>query len=77
MTAARVVTTHVYPPIPDRQFDWCAYFDGEEEAGQYGWGATEQAAVDDLVTNAQPDRNAHVAKPFRSIINNFSGGPGL
>ncbi len=22
-----IVTSHVYPPIPVRDFDWCAYFD--------------------------------------------------
>ena len=34
-----------YPPIPDRRFDWCAYFDGEEETGRYGWGETAEAAL--------------------------------
>jgi hypothetical protein len=35
----------VYPPIPMRRFDWCAYFDGEAESGRYGWGETAEAAV--------------------------------
>lgn len=34
----KIVTTHVYPPIPDRRWDWCAYYDGEEETGNVGWG---------------------------------------
>lgn len=48
-----IVTTHVYPPIPCRKFDWCAYPDGEEENGDYGWGATEDEAIDDLVVILQ------------------------
>jgi hypothetical protein len=38
----------VYPPIPVRSFDWCAYFDGEEEEGPRGWGATRDEAIKDL-----------------------------
>jgi hypothetical protein len=45
--APKVCTHHVFPPIPDRQFDWCAYFDGEEE-GLQGWGPTEAEALEDL-----------------------------
>lgn len=52
MSAQRkIVTSHVYPPIPIRSMDWCAYYDGEEENGKYGWGATEEAAIKDLVEN--------------------------
>jgi hypothetical protein len=39
----------VFPPIPTRAFDWCAYRDGEEENGRYGWGETATAAVADLL----------------------------
>jgi hypothetical protein len=34
-------------PIPIRQFDWSAMEDGGNE-NMVGWGATEQAAIDDL-----------------------------
>jgi hypothetical protein len=44
----RIVTSHVFPPIPSRKCDWCAYFDGYEEAGPYGWGETEADAIADL-----------------------------
>lgn len=50
MTESKIITSHVYPPIPCRQFDWCAYRDGEEEQGNYGWGHTEAAAIRDLLT---------------------------
>jgi hypothetical protein len=44
----KIKTSFVYPPIGTRQFDWCAYEDGEEEAGNYGWGKTEAEAIEDL-----------------------------
>ncbi len=45
---SRIVTTHVYPPIPVRTSDWCAHLDGQEEDGPYGWGRTRDEAVADL-----------------------------
>lgn len=45
----KLVTSNVFPPIPDRRFDWCAYIEGDEEAGKYGYGATEDEAVADFV----------------------------
>ena len=42
----KIITRHVYPPIPDRRWDWCAYHDGEEL--HCGWGPTEVAARADL-----------------------------
>jgi len=44
----KIKTQHVYPPIPTRVFDWCAYWDGTEENGRYGWGKTEAEAIADL-----------------------------
>jgi hypothetical protein len=44
----------VYPPIPLRQFDWCATFDDDEpnDDGQMlaGYGKTEAEALEDLLT---------------------------
>lgn len=54
---SKVVTSNIFPPIPVRQYDWCAYFDGEEE-GLTGYGATEEDAIDDLIQlweEAQPE----------------------
>lgn len=28
--------------------DWCAYYDGHEEEGNYGYGRTEAEAIEDL-----------------------------
>ncbi len=44
----KIITHNEYPPIPDRRFDWCAYHEGEEEAGHHGWGPTEAEAIADL-----------------------------
>lgn len=46
--ARKIITVHVYPPIPFRGADWCAYFDGDEE-GPRGFGETEQQAINDLL----------------------------
>ena len=42
----KIVTEHVYPPIPMRQFDWVAHYDDPE--GLAGWGRTEAEAIADL-----------------------------
>lgn len=49
----KIVTSHVYPPIPARTSDWCAHYDGEEGAGMYGWGRTEAEAIQDFKDNWQ------------------------
>lgn len=45
----------VYPPIPDKRFDWCAYYAGEEpdDDGNFraGYGKTQNAAIMDLLEN--------------------------
>ena len=44
----KITTEHVYPPIPIRDFDWCAY-EGDYDLGAIvGWGPTEEAAIADL-----------------------------
>lgn len=53
MDLTRIITSHVYPPIPDRRFDWCAHRDGREEDGNYGWGRTEAEAITDLIENVE------------------------
>ena len=52
MSAPKIVTTFVYPPIPLRNCDWAAHYDGEEdEQMAIGFGTTEQDAVRDLTEN--------------------------
>ena len=56
-SARKIVTSHVFPAIPDRSHDWCAYFEGEEEAGRYGYGRTEAAAIRDFIENCIDDED--------------------
>jgi hypothetical protein len=44
----RIKTSHVYPPIPIRDFDWCAWDDEVGEDSPTGYGKTEQEAIDNL-----------------------------
>lgn len=53
--ARKVVTYCAFPPIPVRSYDWMAYYDGDEEAGEYGSGATEAEAIADFIENYQAD----------------------
>lgn len=52
----KIITTFVYPPIPVRDCDWQAHFDGDEpdDDGRMlvGIGATEQDAINDLLDQA-------------------------
>jgi hypothetical protein len=40
-------TENIHPPIPLRNFDWQAWYEGQEE-GPSGYGATEPEAIEDL-----------------------------
>lgn len=51
MRERKIVTENIYPPIPIRTMDWCAYYDGDEESGPRGWGATEAEAINELKEN--------------------------
>jgi len=50
-----IVVTHVYPPIPIRTFDWCAFEYGMEERGYYGYGRTRAEAVEELLQRFEDD----------------------
>jgi len=44
-----IVVTHVYPPIPLRQFDYSAVRDGYEPGDPIGYGKTAFDAERDLI----------------------------
>lgn len=46
---AYIVTTFVYPPIPDRRWDWSAVTEDYEPGAPHGDGPTKWAAVADLM----------------------------
>ena len=52
MSAPKIITSYWAKPIPDRQFDWSAHYDGDEpnDAGQMmvGYGTTKEEALVDL-----------------------------
>ena len=53
------MTSHivlVYSPGPwPKKENWRAYYDGEEERGEYGWGETPVQAVTELLTEFPPE----------------------
>ncbi|WP_172430989.1 hypothetical protein [Mameliella alba] len=50
------MTDHAYPPIPVRGADWCAYDDRRgADASPYGWGATEDEAITDLLEQLEDE----------------------
>jgi hypothetical protein len=52
MSAPKIITAFVNPPIPIRSMDWQAHYDGEEhEQMDVGRGATEAEAIADLTEN--------------------------
>jgi hypothetical protein len=44
----RIVTSNIFPPIPQRQFDWIATLDDYEPGAPQGFGRTEEEAIADL-----------------------------
>ena len=44
-----IIIVEVKPPIPTNLYDYCAYLGGEDPPTFYGWGATEEAAKEDLL----------------------------
>jgi len=49
VAVGEIVTNNIYPPIPDRRFDWSAVTDNYEPDCPIGYGRTEQEAIDDLL----------------------------
>lgn len=43
-----IVTSHQFPPIPLRCFDWLATIEHMNEDSPQGWGKTEAEAIADL-----------------------------
>jgi hypothetical protein len=49
----KVNISHIKPPVPSRQYDYRATFDGYDEGDPMGYGPTAQAAFDDLMAIAE------------------------
>jgi hypothetical protein len=65
----KIVTSPTHSPLPYRSMDFCAHFDGEEEAGGYGYGATPEEAVADFIDNHadDPDAEAMITAPAKTV----------
>jgi len=50
----KIVTNHVYPPIPDRSCDWSATYGDYDLGKPIGYGPTEAEAIRDLLENYEP-----------------------
>lgn len=59
----KIVTSPTHSPLPLRDHDWCAHYEGEEEAGGYGYGATPEEAVADFIEDHQDDHDARLGEP--------------
>ena len=51
----KIIVTNVCQPIPICSCDWQATWDGMEEDGPYGHGATREQAINDLFDNTDVD----------------------
>jgi hypothetical protein len=49
----KIIASPTHSPLPVREHDFCAHYEGEEEVGNYGYGATEAEAIKDFVENCQ------------------------
>lgn len=54
----KIITEHVYPPIPTRTMDWSAATDNYEPGAPLEYGATEKEAIDNLLNEHCLARNA-------------------
>lgn len=46
---SKIITSHDYPPIPIRDYDWSAIRENYDEGDLIGYGKTEQEAINDLI----------------------------
>lgn len=53
----KIVTSHQFPPIPPRCFDWLATLEDMNEDSPQGWGETEAEAIADLKQQIEENSN--------------------
>lgn len=53
----KYVTTHEFPPIPDRRWDWSAVTNDYEPGGPVGMGPTEIDALRDLLEQIEESKS--------------------
>jgi hypothetical protein len=65
----KIKTEHVYPPIPDRSFDWSAIDDDTYDGpgSPVGRGATEAEAIADLLSKKDEQLEERTAEVIDGI----------
>jgi hypothetical protein len=51
----KIITNHIYPPIPIRNYDWEAIYEDYDAGDPVGYGKTEQEAINDLIEKSLTD----------------------
>lgn len=51
----KIVTDYSPPPIPTKAYDWSAVLDDYEPGAPIGWGATQAAAIRDLIDQLEDE----------------------
>lgn len=46
---SEILTNHINPPIPIRQYDWEAFREDYDEGGIIAYGRTEEEAIKNLL----------------------------
>lgn len=63
----KIVAAPTHSPLPVRGHDFCAHYEGEEEAGNYGYGATEAEAIGDFIMNCQEAHDERLGCASRNV----------
>lgn len=70
----KIITTYIYPPIPDRNWDWQATLDGYEPGDPIGHGPNEDAAKADLLEQVEDDDDlSRAMKIAAAVVVLFAG----
>lgn len=67
-TRPTIVTSPTHNPTPNRHCDYCAHYDGEEEAGCYGFGSSPEKAIEDFVENYQEWHDERLGLSFEAKV---------
>ncbi len=63
---SKIITWFAHSPIPDRSRDWAAYYEDQQEDGQYGWGKTESEAIEDLKISYPEEDNCDICGDYHA-----------
>lgn len=68
MSGYRIIHVEfIYPPIPDRNFDYQATFDGYDAGDPIGHGPTVERAIEDLHENYEWDLELAAERAARKL----------